>query len=254
METLQNNKRIHSLDTIRGVIIIGVVIYHFIFDLIVIYGIDFPIFFSWWINAIRDLGAGMLIFISGISSYLSRSNLKRGIKALAVAAVFSLATWFFVRDEFIFAGILHFLGLCMVISHFTIKYIKKIPVVLGIVVCTLGFILTYNIYYGSIEFFNIWSVELNASWCNNLGTYLLGINWDGIHSADYFPILPWIFVFVAGNIMGRYFKAGRIPKIMYKDFCPVISYIGTKTLLIYVIHQPVLYGIMELIYSVGHNM
>lgn len=254
METLQNSKRIHTLDTVRGIIIIGVVIYHFIFDLIVIYEIDFPIFFSWWINAIRDFGAGMLIFISGISSYLSRSNLKRGIKALVVAAGLSIVTWIFVRDEFIFIGILHFLGFCMVISHFTIKYIKKIPALPGMIVCTLGFILTYNIYYGRVEFFGLWSYVLPLQWFDSMGTYLLGINWHGLHSADYFPLLPWIFVFIAGNIMGRYFKEGRIPKIMYRDFCPVISYIGTKTLLIYIVHQPVIYGIMELIYSAGHNM
>lgn len=242
--------RIHLIDTIRGVIIIGVVAYHTLFDLYSMYGIHVDGFlFHPFINFIRDFGAGMLIFISGISCHLSHSNLKRGIQCLVVALGFTLFTYFVMPDNLIFFGILHLLSVCMLVYTLLRKFIDKIPGFVAPILFVV-FLFIFGLPSGYLGFFGNHMIEL-PNFNGNVVLYCLGFPWNSnLMSADYFPVLPWILLFLCGCILGKYFKEGRIPKFFYKDICPPITFIGTKTIFIYVLHQPVVYGILYLIFSI----
>ena len=72
----------------------------------------------------------------------------------------------------------------------------------------------------------------------------LGLGPSGIFSADYFPLLPWIFVFLFGTWLGRYIKDGKFPAWFYEASMPGFSTVGRHSLVIYVLHQPVLYGLV----------
>lgn len=109
------NNRIHLLDIIRGILIIYVVYYHFMYDLNDILGHEIPYLYSDWFSTVRDCMSGSLIFISGISCNFSRSNLKRGVKTVAIALLLSVVTITIMPSQTIIFGILHLLGTMMVI-------------------------------------------------------------------------------------------------------------------------------------------
>ena len=66
---------------------------------------------------------------------------------------------------------------------------------------------------------------------------------------DFFPIFPWLFVFLAGAFLGRYVKEGRFPPFLYKTHIRALAFVGRHSLLIYLAHQPLLFGILTLIAS-----
>ena len=73
--------------------------------------------------------------------------------------------------------------------------------------------------------------------------WMLGWVYEGFVSTDYFPLLPWAFVFLLGTWAGKYIKAGRMPHWFYTADCPPLAAVGRHSLVIYVLHQPVLYGL-----------
>ena len=247
MEEKGHNNRVYMLDTIRGVIIIGVVVYHFLFDLYDMFDVNL-----WWmdstpINFIRDFGAGVLIFISGISSLLSRNNIKRGIKTLICAALLSIVTYIFVPDNFIFIGILHFLGTMMLLYGIAGKTVNKIPRVFGIAVCLIIFFVIFPLDNGYIGIKGLFTLDIPYELRNSTFEYILGFGGGHLYSADYFPFLPWSFLFLAGTFVGNYVREGRIPSFLYKDICKPISFLGRNTLVIYLLHQPVMCALMMLV-------
>lgn len=71
----------------------------------------------------------------------------------------------------------------------------------------------------------------------------LGIHPRFFSSADYYPLLPWIFIFGLGCFLGGYFYNGEAPDFCYRPHCPPLARVGRHALLIYLLHQPVAYGI-----------
>lgn len=71
-----------------------------------------------------------------------------------------------------------------------------------------------------------------------------------IHSTDYFSLIPWFFLFLTGyflfRLTGRYLKAAP-------DFgrCKPLCALGRRSLLVYMLHQPVLYGVTMLLRALG---
>lgn len=64
-------------------------------------------------------------------------------------------------------------------------------------------------------------------------------------SADYFPLLPWVFLFWCGVFLARLWHPGRgEPPAALQPLCAI----GRSTLPVYMLHQPVLYGLLW----VGH--
>lgn len=74
-----------------------------------------------------------------------------------------------------------------------------------------------------------------------------GIPGPGFRSSDYFPLFPWIFVFFAGGFFGKLAAGGKFPAFAYKSRIPFLSWMGRHALILYVVHQPVLYGVTWLL-------
>lgn len=110
------SSRVHLIDEVRGFAIICMVFYHAMFDLVVIFGVDFPIFTSSLMqDVLQPLFAGLFIFISGTAGHYSRSNLKRGAVCFGFGLILTAVTALFMPDELILFGILHFLGIAMML-------------------------------------------------------------------------------------------------------------------------------------------
>lgn len=256
--------RFHMIDTLRGVMIVGVVLAHFVFDMEMMgfaWAHTFmqnPIF-----NAVAVFGRIMFVFIAGICSRLSRNNIKRSLLVLGGAAVVSLVTLVLdlimfgeVGHLFIYFGILHLLGFCMLfygLLELALRRVKinekSIFIISGalFVLFAVMYFASDSIYSPHDGYFGLFGIKLIDTAGNPLHGSIPGIllGFGGFKplSADYFPILPWSFMFFSGAFLGKFFKEDKVPALLHRDICPPVTYIGRKTLWIYMLHQPLVYGL-----------
>ncbi len=212
------SERIRSVDALRGLAAVLMIIYHGMYD--AVYYLAAP---DWLIEnpaaaVLNMVIAVLFVAIAGISSRFSRNNLKRGILVFAAGLLVSLVTYF--AGNPVKFGVLHCLGLSMIIFHFTERLWDRVP-------------------WAPAVFAVLFAAGLAAGKVN-AGTDIfcfLGFHSGDFYSADYYPLLPWFFLFLFGAWLGK----RRLP-----DFfrCRPLEFIGRHTLIIYLAHQPVLIGIM----------
>ena len=247
---------IHFLDEVRGFDLILMVFFQGFYMLGWIYDVAFGRTLFQFFRPVQPLFAGLFIFICGISCYLSHSNARRGLILAGISVGISLFLYLFMRDEMIWFGILHFLAVSILLFAALRPLLSKVPPLAGIAVCAVLFLLTYHMSHELGSWFGIkglFTLPLPESLVDIPWLYPLGIGRGT--GADYFPLLPWFFCFLAGSFVGVWAKAGRFPGWMYKSRAPWLSWIGKHTLIIYVVHQQVIYvvcgGVMWLIRAFG---
>ncbi len=252
-------RRIYAMDELRGFAVFCMVFYHAFYTLAFLFRLPWGEALFRFFTPAEPWFAGLFIFIAGISSDLSRSNLVRGAKLFAVALLVTAATALVVPEELILFGILHFLSICMM-AFGLLQLLRRragkedAPFRLWpVLVCALLLVVTWNISDGYLQIPFLLKVNLPQSWYQ---PWLapLGLPGPGFASADYFPLLPWCFVFAAGTVVGRLARAGRFPEFLYPSRIPFFSFLGRHALLIYVVHQPVIYGVSLLVTALMGGM
>ena len=224
--------RIQSIDALRGLAVILMVIHHFLFDLVEFLDAPSWLFSNHVFNILHYIFAGVFIGLSGLSSRFSRSNIKRGIKVAVVALVITLVTWLMGME--ILFGVLHLLAFCMIFYGLTRKFWDKIPEKIA------PFIYIALTAASAVVLRLLNPITIKWLWP-------FGLYYKGFYSADYFPIFPWLFVFLFGSWLGKLVKEHRLPEKVYTIDPPFFPAVGRLSLIIYVLHQPVLYGITMLI-------
>ncbi len=233
---MEKRKRIDLIDAARGLALILMVIHHGLLDLIVLCGAPYWLFSNPVFDILHYIFAGLFIFLAGLCCRLSRSNLKRGLIAFAIAMVMTVVTSLPIIDEPIRFGVLHLLGFSMVFFALTHKAWDAIPRAIAPFFYTAMIVLTAVL----VERTTI-PAPL-AHWI-----FPFGWTYPGFYSADWFPIFPWLFVFLLGTWAGLYVAERKLPEWFYTATCPVLPAIGRRSLLIYVVHQPILYGVIYLV-------
>ena len=191
--------------------------------------------------------ATTFILVSAYSSSLSKKNVKRGAVIFAVAMGLTVATCFImplvgIEGAGIKFGVLHFLGVAVMLSPLLLRLAKKIPFLLGVPLCAALAVGTRDLT--NAGFFGLRFADPIRS-VNVL--FPFGIYHEPFFSADYYPLLPWIFVFMIGCFLAARFPKGRLPAVCYKKTCPPVEFLGRHALIVYVAHQPVIYGVGMLI-------
>lgn len=217
------------------------VFYHAMFTMGFMFGFKAAQEMFMFFSFISPAFAFAFIMMCGMSSTLSRSNFRRSIPILLAALVVTLVSLFMTPTAPIVFGILHLLGICVLFYSFTEKLICKIHPVLGICLCAFLFILTYNIQFGYLGF-SFFKVTLPDFLYTTNALSFLGFVKEGTSYSDYFPLLPWFFAFLTGTFTGRIMK-GRYPAFMYQQRVPFFTLLGTNAFVVYVIHQPIIYGV-----------
>lgn len=227
MTNSQKKPRIWELDFFRGIALILMIYFHLIYDLNELY--NYPINYESGINYyIGKFSAILFILIAGISCSLSRSNYKRGLKILAVAIVISIATHLFDPDLGIKFGILHFLG----VSILLYPLFRKVNLYLLPLIGT--FIIVAGRLFNRIAAANDW-------------LFPFGLTSDSFVSSDYYPLFPWFGVFLFGVFLGRFvYPLGKSAFGFTLGENPV-SMIGRHTLVVYIIHQPIILLLLKII-------
>jgi uncharacterized membrane protein len=82
----------------------------------------------------------------------------------------------------------------------------------------------------------------------------LGIYTSSFTSSDYFPLLPWAFIFLVGTFFGRFAAAEKFPKFTYQSHIPPLSFMGRHALIIYIVHQPIIAGVAWLVDYLIHHV
>ena len=236
--------RIHVLDEVRGFDLILMVFFH------AFYVIGYLFKYSWgaWLfqffNPVEPFFAGLFIFICGISCRLSHSNWKRGGLLALVAIGMSLFLYLFMREEMIWFGVLHFLAVSILLFALLRPLLDRIPPWAGLIGSALLLLLTWwvPVYRGSmLGIKGLFGTDIPGWLVDIPALYPLGLGAG--EGADYFPLLPWFFCFLAGSFVGVWAKQNRFPRWMYVSRLPWLSWLGRHTLVIYVLHQPVVFGL-----------
>ena len=235
-------KRITIIDYFRGIALIYMAIYHFLFDM------AFIVPTKWGLAAYHAndnyiiFDTSSFILLAGISCAFSRSNLKRGGRLLAVAMAFTLVTAFVFPGEAIYFGILHLMSTGMILYGAFDEYFKKIPAAVMIPVCVVIFTLTYCIDKGFVGIKGLFEIRLPEELLANNLLYPFGILKGGFMSVDYVPLLPWLFLLLGGAYIGGIIVKYRdkLPSFCYANPLPWLGFIGRHTLIVYILHQPII--------------
>ena len=226
-------RRFDVLDGWRTLAIALMTVYHFLYDLALFGVISWQQLFSPALNVMQKITCGSFILLAGASARFSRSNLRRGVIVLAAGIAVELGAM--VGGQIIHFGILHFMGVSMVLYHFLGKSLQKCPPAILLAASTALYGLTA--WWTSVT-------TVSVGWL-----YPLGLLSPGFHSADYFPLLPWFFLFLAGTVLGGWCLDHRDSRLLTLSLPGFLTWPGRHSLLIYVLHQPVLFGVSYLIWG-----
>ena len=106
------------------------------------------------------------------------------------------------------------------------------------------FLLARDVNHGYLGFAWVPLLRLPRGWYTNLATAGLGFPAPAFASSDYFSLLPWLFLFWTGFYLYRLRpEIPALPDIRL----PGLSVISRHSLLLYLLHQPVLYAALVLL-------
>jgi uncharacterized membrane protein len=244
-------KRVYFWDQLRGFAVFCMIFYHAFYSMASMFLIDWANKLLMFFEPVEPLFAGLFIVISGICTHFSRSNFLRGAKLLFIALGISLVTNLFLPSQRIQFGILHLLSCCMIFCDVLRPLLDKLPIYVNILVCCLFYLLTSQISSGFIglPFFRPIRFYLPHTLYQKEFLFSIGICTDKFYSSDYFPLLPWMFIFFLGVVIGRWFASIGYSSWMYKNYIPFFSFLGKYSLLTYLIHQPVIYVVLWAIFA-----
>ncbi len=247
-KVLLTKKRIHLLDELRGLAVFCMIFYHAFYIFGSFFGAEWANSFFEFFMPVQPFFAGIFIFLCGISCSLSKSNFKQGTILLAIALGMTLVTAIimpklgFVDCE-IYFGILHFLSVSIIIYSLLSKKAARLSPFAGILLCAVLYAFTSGIGEGRLEYGELWAINLPDSLYHSNLLMPLGIYSVTFYSADYFPLLPNIFIFFSGVFTGIYFAKNGYPEQFYKQRIPFFGLLGKKALIIYVVHMPIIYAV-----------
>ena len=236
------------IDAARAAAVINMIAFHFVYDCFYFAG-DWERFsFNPAAIVWERFICVSFIIISGISLNFTRRGYTRGLIVLLCGRAVTAVTYFFIPDQVIWFGVLSFFGCAMILTYALRGLLKKVNVWIGMGVSLILFILCYDIPQGYIGIFSYPLIRLPEGIYELKWLAFLGFPHKAFFSADYFPILPWIFLYIFGYILWRAVKSRGLDKRLVRSV-PVLSFIGRHSLIIYMVHQPVLYGICWVIFT-----
>jgi uncharacterized membrane protein len=234
--------RFWEVDFLRGVAILLMVLYHLVFDLNYFAVYDIDVSSGFWL-AVARLTASLFLLLVGLSLTLSHSRaqllgqedrfrlrlLKRSAWILGLALGITLVTYFFIGRGFIVFGVLHLIGLSLLLAYPFLR-MHKANIIFGLLFILLG------IYLQNISVGFPWLL-----W--------LGVAPPDFYSVDYFPVFPWFGVILVGMGLGSLLYPGYrrripVPDFSRSPFVIALAFLGRNSLAIYLVHQPVIIAIL----------
>ena len=224
-------KRFWELDALRGICLLGMVGIHLLYDL----NISLP----WPLQLLQDWGGCVFLLLSGVCVTLGHHPVRRGLVVLGCGMICTLVTWGMYilslasADLVIWFGVLHCLGVCMLLW----PLFRKMP--LWLLALCAAVLIAAGLAIPNRGF--------------DTGYWLMPLGFPpyGFVTSDYFPLLPFAGFFLLGGVIGKLVypnKKTRFPNVRAdRDLIRFLCLLGKWSLPIYMLHQPVITGILSLL-------
>ena len=242
-------KRLHFLDALRGFTLLNMIAFHGLWNLVYLFGLKA----DWYKGTPGYLWQQWIcwtfILLSGFCWSFSRNHVKRGLLVFGGGLIVTAVTCIAMPESRIVFGVLTCIGSCMLLMIPAEKLLKKVPAAAGLAVSLALFLLLRNVNDRNLGFEGLVLCPLPESLYRNLLTTWLGFPHPGFFSTDYFSLVPWCFLFVTGYFLFRVLEERRLnEKLFAKGRIPVLNWLGRHSLMVYLLHQPILYGLCLLFF------
>lgn len=202
-------QRFWQIDALRGLALLNMLVYHAMYDWVYIFGHASGWYDIWstHCHVWQQYICWSFILLSGYSFTLSRRPLKNGLLTAACAVVLTVATAVAMPEEVIWFGVLHLLGCAALLTCLLHPALEKLPPLAGVTGSAVLFALLNQLPQGWLGFEGTHLAALPAAW------YKPNLFWLGLpdltvfSSSDYFPLLPWVFLYWVGYFFARWFRA-----------------------------------------------
>lgn len=234
--------RLVLLDEIRGLTLVSMILYHFIWDLVNIAGVPLTWYHGRGAYVWQQSICWTFIFLSGFCFPLGRRHLRRGLTVWLSGGLVTLVTLVFLPEDRVVFGVLTLLGSCMLLMiplDKALSRVRRRDALIALAGAAFNTFICLHLYMPR-RLPGIRS-GLFLTW--------LGFPKTGFYSTDYFPMLPWFFLFLTGYLIhGICSRSGVFEGNFLRrtHFAPAAA-IGRRSLPVYLLHQPVLYGITLLV-------
>lgn len=234
--------RYQALDMLRGGALVLMIVYHFCFDLnhFQLLSLDFY-HDPFWLLA-RSVIVTLFLLLVGISLALSaRRELGSKLFRLAFtrrlgwllfcALLVSGVSYLQTPTRWIFFGILHFIVVASLLGLVFVAR-PRISLLLGLLLIAVG-------VFWSSPFFD----QPALQW--------LGMMTHKPQTEDYVPLLPWFGVVLLGLAVAERWIREPAPVFLRRCYpgrlARLLSGAGRHSLLVYMLHQPLLFGMLALL-------
>lgn len=265
--------RYEFLDLLRGILMICVIVYHLLYDLTAIVGINIP-----WLSTLsawyfEQITAGGFIFVSGICANFSRNNLRRGVTLVLWGFVITVATFILEMTSDMFSGtfirfgILTCLGFCNILTgFFSDKIFDKINKYAGAALSIILYLFTRGVpmceqtylntkvYTGFLGIERFPLIYLPEKMYTISGLEAIGLPSRNFLSADYFPLIPFFFLFMFGYFVWKILENKKITQRVGHISLKPFNFIGRHSIWVYLLHQPALAVILGIILLVSGKL
>lgn len=230
-------QRLAVVDIARGVAIVLMFAFHFCFDLKYFGFVQVDIYHAPFWRYSRAAIVTLFLLVVGVSLLLAHAEgirwpavRRRTLLLVTAAAVVSAGSYLLFPRSYIFFGVLHFIALA---SLLTLPFVRvhKFALFAGLLLLWIG---------------------LSAS--NPVFDQPL-LNWFGLMTykpitEDYVPLLPWLGVVLIGIFIGGWLRNSRSGLVRWQCTawpCSALGWAGKHSLLLYLVHQPLLLTLLYLI-------
>jgi uncharacterized membrane protein len=167
--------------------------------------------------------------------YLEKHLVKRGLWIFGLGMAITAITMVFMPGRPILFGVLHCIGISIILCIPFLK-LKTLTFFPGAIMVLLGVLMAQ------------FSVENPTVLHLLVGLHPIGF-WQ--YTIDYFPLFPWLGIALLGVFLGNIFyrdgvRQFRFPDLSDRRSLSLLSWMGKHSLEIYLLHQPVIAGILGL--------
>ena len=245
-----SSERYHFVDALRGLCITGVVLYHFLYDINIVYGRNPQWAQQLYCRIWQEGTCFIFIAMAGFVWRLGRkSSLRRGLELNALGLLIPLITLLFIPAETIWFGILNFMGCATLLMGASHRWAQRLARCLGMLAGVIAFVTCRTLPRGFWGVEGLFLLELPEAWYTQLALAPLGLPPASFTSSDYFPLLPWLGAYFFGYYLCSFLQARELLGGLLHWRVPLLSPLGLRSLEIYLLHQPVCYGILSLLFA-----